>query len=280
MILDNLLQRMPMHTHQPLIDTEFHAFQRDGYLLRKAVFSADEMATVNDTIRLDPAIQDATYALKDSGGASTELALWYSLNDDVFGAVARSERVGGVVQALLEGPICFYHSKLTLKRPRVGGAWDWHQDYGYWYRHGFQFPHMVSVFVAVDASTRHNGCLQVLRGSHQLGRLDHGIVGGQTGADMERVEQAMKIMEHVHVEMEPGDAMFFHSNLLHASGRNNSEASRNVLLTCYSKADNPPYKSGPAISHTPIDQFSDEDLTSYRGSLISSAKHRFHQRQE
>lgn len=251
------------------------AFARDGYLLQRAVLRADEVAVVNNTIRDDPAIRDATYALKDSSGASTELALWYTLNDDVFGAIARSRRIAGAAQTLLGGPVCFYHSKLTLKRPRVGGAWDWHQDYGYWYQHGFLYPDMASVFITIDASTRANGCLQVLRGSHRMGRLEHAAVGGQTGADMERVGQAMQTLEHVHVEMAPGDALFFHANLLHASGRNDSERSRNVLLTCYSRADNPPYKSGPAIGHTPLGDLRDEDLTVFRGRPIDRDRHRF-----
>ena len=35
---------------------------------------------------------------------------------------------------------------------------------------------MGSCMVALDPATRHNGCLQVLKGSHRLGRLDHGPV--------------------------------------------------------------------------------------------------------
>ena len=28
-------------------------------------------------------------------------------------------------------PVCHYHFKLMKKEPKVGGAWEWHQDYGY-----------------------------------------------------------------------------------------------------------------------------------------------------
>ena len=57
---------------------------------------------------------------------------------------------------------------MILKDARTGGAWAWHQDYGYWYQNGVLFPDLVSVMTAVDRSTRENGCLQVLRGSHRL----------------------------------------------------------------------------------------------------------------
>lgn len=222
---------------------ELAAFARDGYVLRRGLFASDEIGMLSDAIRNDPAIAKATYVRPDSQGASTELALWNHPANDVFGAVARCRRVVDSMEKVLGGEVYHWHSKLTMKRPKVGGAWDWHQDYGYWYRNGCLFPDMASVFIAVDPSTRENGCLEVLKGSHLLGRLEHGTVGGQVGADMERVEAAMKVLEHVYVEQAPGDALFFHANLLHTSGQNKSEKSRNVLLCCYNAARNSPYKS-------------------------------------
>ena len=57
---------------------------------------------------------------------------------------------------------------------------------------------------------------QVLAGSHQLGRVDHFLMGAQSGADPDKVEMAKKLgCKHLHVEMQPGDALFFHANLLH-----------------------------------------------------------------
>ena len=56
---------------------------------------------------------------------------------------------------------------------------------------------------------------QVLRGSHKMGRIDHVLTGSQAGADRERLELAKKEFELVHVEMEPGDVLFFDCNLLH-----------------------------------------------------------------
>jgi ectoine hydroxylase len=241
-----------------LTEAEIAAFHRDGYVLRRGLFAADEVALLSDAIVNDPAIAKNTYVRPDSKGASTELALWNHPSDDVFGAVARSARIVDSMEKLLGGEVYHYHSKLTMKRPKVGGAWDWHQDYGYWYRNACLFPLMASVFISVDPSTRENGCLEVLKGSHHLGRLEHGVVGGQVGADMERVEQAMKVLEHVYVEQAPGDALFFHSNTLHTSGQNKSEKSRNVLLCCYNAARNSPYREGQHPSYTKLDKLPDD----------------------
>ena len=81
---------------------------------------------------------------------------------------------------------------MILKDAKVGGAWTWHQDYGYWYQNGLLFPQLASVMIAVDPATRENGFLQVLAESHHMGRLNHVTIGEQAGADKEKVDQALK----------------------------------------------------------------------------------------
>ncbi len=46
---------------------EVEAFHRDGYVLRKALFDAGEVALMNDVIRNDPTIREATYAPRICG---------------------------------------------------------------------------------------------------------------------------------------------------------------------------------------------------------------------
>ncbi len=138
-----------------------------------------------------------------------------------------------------------YHSKLTAKDPYEGGAWEWHQDYGYWYNNGCLFPLMASCMIALDRSDRENGCLQVLKGSQAMGRVDHiHLDGKQVGADPARVEMAMQQLDLIYCEMDPGDGLFFHSNLLHRSDQNRSARRRWTLLCCYNAARN-----NPTIQH-------------------------------
>ena len=110
------------------------------------------------------------------------------LHDDIYGAIVRSRRIVETMEQLLGGEVYHYHHKMILKEPFTGGAWEWHQDYGYWYNNGCLYPLLASCMIAVDRATAENGCLQVLKGSHHLGRIDHGKVGDQTGADPERVD--------------------------------------------------------------------------------------------
>src|SRR5205823_4545204 len=150
-------------------------------------------------------------------------------------------RIVNNIRILMAEEIAFFHGKVMLKEARQGGAWEWHQDYGYWYDQGYAFPRLMSAFVALDPAVRANGCLQVLRGSHRLGRLSHSKVGTQTGADPSRIAQIETLFERVYCEMTPGSVLFFHCNLLHASGPNESDRPRRSFIICYNALGNPQF---------------------------------------
>lgn len=221
---------------------EKRQFDEDGYVLVRGLFDPEEVGILLKTARTDVSLEAGALARRDGEGGITRLRVWNEATDDVYGRFARCRRVVDRMTVFLEGEVYFYHSKMMLKEPRTGGAWAWHQDYGYWYGNGCLFPHMASCMIAVDRSTPDNGCLQVLKGSHHLGRVDHVKIGDQTGADPERVEQARKHFPLVYCEMEPGSALFFHANLLHRSDQNRSEDSRWSFIVCYNAARNNPYK--------------------------------------
>jgi len=120
---------------------------------------------------------------------------------------------------------------------------------------------MASAMIALDRCTRENGCLQVLKGSSQLGRIDHGLLDGeQVGADLNRVEQASSQLPLVYVEMEPGDVLLFHCNTLHRSDQNRSADRRWTMICCYNAARNNPYREHHHPCYTPLEKVSDSAL--------------------
>ena len=246
------------------------AFQDDGYLIVPGLFDPDEAKILHAAAKADKAFDKHAHDLEDGEGGKAQLVLWNKAGEDLWGAIARSERIVNAMEALLDDEVYHYHSKMSIKRPRTGGAWSWHQDYGYWYQNGCLYPDMASAFIAIDPNTRANGCMQVLKGSHKLGRVEHGRFGDQTGADPERVEAAMKHMELVYVEIEPGDTLFFHSNTLHRSDQNTSETPRWSLLCCYNTRHNNPYKKSHHPFYEPIDKLPDIAIREMGATLFES----------
>jgi ectoine hydroxylase-related dioxygenase (phytanoyl-CoA dioxygenase family) len=134
------------------------------------------------------------------------------------------------------------------------------------------FPdQLVSVMTALTKANKENGCLQVIRGSHKLGRVNHGFAGEQVGADMVMVENALKTMELVYVELEPGDALFFHSNLLHRSEANLSNDPRWSIISCYASQSNLAYNETSTSWKTPVDMVPDEAILEWKAGSLSDA---------
>jgi hypothetical protein len=233
-------------------------YHDDGFALARGFFGAEEIDLLRRAAKEDHELDKRSFGRADGEGGTVRLSLWNHPGDGIYGMFARCERMVRSAEKLLGGEVYHYHSKMIMKDAKVGGAWAWHQDYGYWYQNGVLFPLLTSVFIAVDPCTRANGCLQVLKGSHRAGRINHVLTGDQAGADRERVEELVKRLELVHVEMEPGDALFFDCNLLHRSDQNKSDQPRWSMICCYNAARNDPYKESHHPRYTPLNVVPDE----------------------
>jgi len=235
-------------------------YDQDGYLIVRNFLNPEEVSLLYGLATGDTVLRNNAFEFKDQSGKHTKLTLWFTPGDDTFGLFTRSERMVDAAQTLLgEGEVCHFHSKLMQKEPKTGGAWEWHQDYGYWYKNGFLYPDaMFSIMTALTEATEQNGCLQVLKGSHKMGRFEHLFAGEQQGADMPFVEEALKMCEKVYVELNPGDILFFHSNLLHMSEANLSDKPRWSLISAYNLSYNVPFREKNTSCITPVQVVPDE----------------------
>jgi ectoine hydroxylase len=237
-------------------------YQSQGFVIVPGLFTPAEVTLLHQVARADRALAKAG-SMADSKGGASKIWITTDLKEDVYSAFTHNHRVVNPVRQIFTDEPLFYHHKMMLKEPRTGGAWEWHQDYGYWYNDGFIFPNMASCMIAVDGADRENGCLQVLAGSHHMGRIQHGKVGNQVGADVERVAEAAKRLELVYCEMAPGTALFFHCNLLHRSDQNLSERSRWSLICCYTAAQNRSYRAAdkPWYNCQPVTMWDDARIS-------------------
>lgn len=224
---------------------ELKQYAEGGYFVRPRLLSPEEVADFRNYARRQLEVERArgTVVTKnDREGNATLLRIWTSATDDKYGLLARDERMVALAEACIGKRVYLYSHKMTMKQPYDGGAWEWHQDFGYWYNYGCLAPDMMSIYIALDRSTRENGCLQILKGTHLLGRLNHIRQNEQTNADPEYLEAVLARFEHVYVDMAPGDALVFHGNLLHRSDANHSDTHRWGYICSYNAVDNPPFK--------------------------------------
>ena len=253
---------------QQLTSAQIEQYNQDGYLIIEGFLNQEEVSKLYQIAIDDKTMSKNAINVNDSTGKRSKLSLWYKPGDDVYGLLTRSESLVNSVDKLLDGDaaVCHFHSKLMQKEPKVGGAWEWHQDYGYWYKNEFLLPdQMMSVMVAITDANTENGCLQVIKGTHKMGRVEHGFAGEQVGASQHYVDLALQTMELIFVELKAGDVLFFHSNLLHRSEANLSDKARWSMISCYNRASNIGHNNAASSSSsiTPIDVVPDEALLTW-----------------
>ena len=136
-----------------------------------------------------------------------------------------------LIEQLIGPNIRWHHTKLNAKQPAGSGHVEWHTDWGY-------YPHtncdMLEIGIALDPSTKENGCLWALPGSHHGPALDHSEDGVFVGAVPPGSFDRSKALP---LELAPGDISIHHVRLLHGSGPNSTEHQRRLLLQGYAAAD-------------------------------------------
>ncbi|MBK36987.1 MAG: phytanoyl-CoA dioxygenase family protein [Gemmatimonadetes bacterium] len=221
-----------------LTPEQIASFEHDGYLIVPSAIDRDIIERLLEIAHSDPELEaDSKYNQNyDDEGIDTRLVYRGGFSEDAYSAVGKSEWLVQPAANLWNDSVCHFYHLNTQKNPNTGG-WQYHQDYGYHYRE-FLYPDFLSVMVALDPATKENGCLKVLKGSNHLGRLEHRQSGSQLIADEARVAFAVDAFEEVHCELAPGDALFFHGNILHASNANLSDTSRWAMIYAYVAAGN------------------------------------------
>ena len=219
------------------LDTaEVEAYREKGFLILRDVFQPEEIETyrqeaeqvVERTLALSREFQlEPNYNLRFemlADGQPWKIDPFVSISP-LFSALARDRRIMDRLASLYDGyEAVLFKDKLIFKPPDSHGN-GLHQDYNWWQG----FPHsLLTVSVALDASTKENGCTELWTGHHQgfmhqPGSLDKGAI------DPERLANE----EHVYVDLAPGDIAIFTCFTPHAAASNKSNSSRRMLFLSY-----------------------------------------------
>ena len=253
-------------------------YRKDGYLIVPGLFGPQELEPLQQAYEEDPTVNGSMYGMADYAGELHPICIWTECGEDVIGMIPRIARMVDTAEALLGEECYHWHSKITVKPPHCLAKINWHQDFGSWYDDGVMFPHMLTVAVAVQPATRENGCMQLVPGSHRLGRIDHRPRKGEPDTFPARVAKAKELMGLVHCELDVGDAVFFDCNVLHGSGSNKSDTSRLMIFSSYNAVSNPPIPGGQGANeegafmdiaesereYSPMDKVPDDCLSARR----------------
>ena len=235
---------------QPLTENQWITYDLEGYLRLGKVLDDHALNALRqriDDIMLGKVVHPGLQAQLDTGGAYEDLP------DPVEGVPTPSlayRKVQGLerdplFRALVQHPrfreICAHeygaHAAISIFRAMVmnkpasqGTVLPWHQDAGDVWK--LDRDPVVTIWVALDAATRANGCMQIVSGTQRLGLLSH---FGSTLSD-ENVARHCPEDAIEYLEVEAGEAILMHNWLLHRSDVNRTSAPRRAFTVCYMDA--------------------------------------------
>ena len=139
------------------------------------------------------------------------------------------DSIVSIVEEILGPDILLFRSTLMLKPALHGSEHAFHQDASYW---PMDPPTLVTVSIAIDESTRKNGCIKIIPESHVSELKQWGKIAVPPESKLPRSKNGNNQNE-IYLPLLPGSALFFHSKLIHGSGPNRSNYSRNTALYAY-----------------------------------------------
>ena len=153
---------------------------------------------------------------------------------------------------LLGGAVRFWHDQLFCKPARHGGVVAWHQDYSYWTR-TTPLAHLTC-WAGLDDSTRENGCVHYVPGSHRWPDLPvTGLAGDMDAVQSVLTDEQRRRFKPAAIELKAGEASFHHPRMIHGSYANDTDRPRRATVVnvfrdgVRSNSDSPLLAGVPAI---------------------------------
>jgi ectoine hydroxylase-related dioxygenase (phytanoyl-CoA dioxygenase family) len=130
---------------------------------------------------------------------------------------------------LLGGPVRFWHDQLFCKPAQHGGVVAWHQDYSYWTR--TKPMQHLTCWIGLDDSTKENGCVHYVPGSHRWELLPITGLAGDMNAIQSALSPEQKTgFKPVAIELKKGEASFHHPLMVHGSYDNSTDRQRRATV--------------------------------------------------
>jgi 2-aminoethylphosphonate dioxygenase len=228
----------------PLTPSQIEFYHKTGYLHLKGLFDSHRVdrfvSECERLVREYPDVDESNLRAQSRPNVEgkTVFDRFDPINDisPVFEQSACDPTLVAAIGQLFADKALLFKDKLIFKRPGTHG-YRIHQDYTYWCELPSPPEAMLSVLIAIDASSAENGALEIYPGAHHkhIGPAEkpHDIFDPNSGL---LSEDQMKGIEPTMLPLSPGDALVFHSLAPHRSGINHGTTSRRSLYFSYSAA--------------------------------------------
>jgi len=231
--LFNRLARATDWSQYRLTKQQIEFFHASGYLAGIPVLNAEQIETLRRELTklIDPSHPQHKlfYEFHSNESTNPNTVLFHALGawriSPAFHDLLWNPALLMPAAQLLDGPVRFWHDQLFVKPPHQGGVVAWHQDYSYWTR--TQPMAHLSCWIGLEDSTRENGCVHYVPGSHRWNLLPiTGLANDMNAIRTVLSEEQNKQFKPVAIELKAGECSFHHPLMVHGSFENRSHFRR------------------------------------------------------
>jgi hypothetical protein len=196
-----------------LTQEEISHFKDQGYALyHKPLFSGEKMDRL--TAIFEEHLEEKGSKLSDELDTPhfrDPRLLDYLLSDEAL----------DLVEGLIGPDIVLWSSHFICKDPYVGRMTPWHEDSAYWNGRFDRYDNIVTIWLAIDRSTKENGCMRVIPGTHHNGFSEYESVDQRINtfhAQIKNIDES----QAVYFELERGECSLHDSRIMHGAPANTS----------------------------------------------------------
>lgn len=214
-----------------MLNTNPNKYNELGYYVASKIISGKEILqyrTVLDRMITSLKAGERPENMVEPHVHAPEWRIWLEL--------CRHPKVLNEVRAVMGDELVLLMSHLIVKPAGTGKKVQWHQDNTYW--HTVDCKDICTVWLAIDDSTKDNGCLRVIPNTH-VGHRDMDMVAAD-GDNLLTVkvevdqDQEAKALD---IELKAGSLSIHDSFILHGSEPNTSNRRRAGYTMRYAKAE-------------------------------------------
>jgi ectoine hydroxylase-related dioxygenase (phytanoyl-CoA dioxygenase family) len=134
-----------------------------------------------------------------------------------------------LVEPVLGGDLALFSTHFICKPKGNGKRVPWHEDSAYW-KGQIEPMEVCTVWLAIDPSTRANGCMMVIPRSHREGRAgfsDYESVDARTSVfTTEILKEQRNDAQRSYIELQPNQCSLHDARIQHGSEPNTSSLRR------------------------------------------------------
>ena len=237
---------------QPALQPQIATLRRDGFVVARNFVPGDALISLRGValrelaarappleLEADLKYPGAPQSTDAAGGRTVRRLLDAYGRDPVFALWAVAPAVRDWMRVYFGEDVLMsraHHNCLMTKHPHYGSMTGWHRDIRYW---SFEREDLVSVWMALGDETSDNGALWFVPRSHAM-TFGEGQFDDAKFFRLDRADNAEIVRSAVSPRLKPGDAVFFHCNVLHSAGQNRSDAVKLSLVYSYHGSSNAP----------------------------------------